>query len=57
LGNQVAGNVGGGGPGKGRVLYGQSGLQGQHGAPAPGNPRPVPSEHIISSFGPDYRKP
>jgi hypothetical protein len=32
LGNQVAGNVGGGGPGKGRTLYGQSGVQGMHGA-------------------------
>jgi hypothetical protein len=40
LGNQIAGNVGSGGPGKGRTLYGQAGSQGQHGAVASGNPRP-----------------
>ncbi len=39
LGNAVALNVAGGGPGKGRNLYGQSGSQAQHGAPA-GQPRP-----------------
>jgi hypothetical protein len=32
LGNEVALNVGGGGVGTGRVLYGQSGTQAQHGA-------------------------
>jgi hypothetical protein len=40
LGNSVALNVGGGGPGKGRTLHGQAGSQGCHGAPAPGNPMP-----------------
>lgn len=39
LGNEVAKNVGSGGPGKGRTLYGQSGSQAQHG-PAAGSPRP-----------------
>lgn len=33
LGNSVAMNVGGGGPGKGRVLYGQCGTQSQYGKP------------------------
>jgi hypothetical protein len=39
LGNELAGNVGGGGPGKGRQLYGQSGMQRQHGAAAGSPPR------------------
>jgi hypothetical protein len=38
LGNQIATNVGKGGVGTGRTLYGQCGSQGTHGAPAPGNP-------------------
>ena len=38
-GNQVALNVKGGGPGTGRTLYGQSGVQGCHGTPAQGLPR------------------
>lgn len=33
LGNAVATNVGGGGPGTGRVLYGQCGTQQQYGKP------------------------
>jgi hypothetical protein len=37
LGNEVAKNVGGGGPGAGRVVMG-CGTQGQHGPVAPGNP-------------------
>lgn len=41
LGSEVATNVGGGGPGKGRTLYGQGGTQGCHGAPDPGNPPPA----------------
>jgi len=53
LGNQVATNVGRGGPGTGRTLYGQSGLQGQHGPANPGNPRPVPQSHPLSEFGPN----
>jgi hypothetical protein len=36
----VALNVGGGGCGTGRTLYGQSGSQGQHGSVNPGNPPP-----------------
>jgi hypothetical protein len=55
LGNSVALNVGKGGVGTGRTLYGQSGSQGTHGSTNPGNPRLVPREHIISSFGPDYK--
>jgi hypothetical protein len=39
-GNEVALNVGKGGCGTGRTLYGQAGSQGTHGAPAPGNPQP-----------------
>jgi hypothetical protein len=39
-GNEVAKNVGDGGPGKGYVQYGQSGSQGCHGTPAQGNPPP-----------------
>jgi hypothetical protein len=35
LGNAVATNVNGGGPGKGRVLYGQSGYQAQHSGSVP----------------------
>ena len=57
FGNQVALNVGKGGPGTGRTLYGQSGSQGCHGQPASGNPRPVSDRHIISSYGPDYSRP
>ena len=57
FGNEVALNVGKGGPGTGRTLYGQAGSQGTHGATNLGNPRPVPQGHIIESFGPSYRKP
>jgi hypothetical protein len=39
FGNEVATNVGGGGPGKGRVLYGQAGSQGQHGSVNLSGPR------------------
>ena len=39
LGNQVALNVGGGGPGKGRTIY-KSGQQCMGGAPDRGNPTP-----------------
>jgi hypothetical protein len=54
LGNQVALNVGGGGVGKGRTLYGQAGSQGQHGQPASGN-APAKGRDILSEFGPDYK--
>ena len=40
FGNEVALNVGKGGCGTGRTLYGQAGSQGTHGAVNPGNPRP-----------------
>src|SRR5215472_8250132 len=36
FGNEVAGNVGKGGPGTGGTLHGQSGSQGCHGQPAQG---------------------
>jgi hypothetical protein len=52
LGNEVARNVGKGGCGTGRVLYGQSGSQGQHGPSAPGNP-PAKNTDILRQFGPD----
>jgi hypothetical protein len=55
-GNEVALNVGKGGCGTGRTLY-KTGSQGQQGATSPGNPRPVPDRHILSSYGPDYRRP
>jgi hypothetical protein len=51
LGNEVALNVGGGGPGAGRTLYGQSGVQGQHGPVNPG--KPTPAREILRDFGPD----
>jgi hypothetical protein len=47
FGNEVAGNVGRGGPGAGRTLYGQSGQQGMHGAANPGNPRPNPRRDAL----------
>jgi hypothetical protein len=50
LGNAAAKNVGAGGPGAGRVVYG-SGTQGQHGAAA-GSPKPA-GRDILSDFGPD----
>ena len=40
FGNEVALNVGKGGPGAGRALHGQAGSQGTHGATNPGSPRP-----------------
>jgi hypothetical protein len=50
LGNAIAGNVKGGGPGAGRVLYGQSGTQGQHGSPAPGN-APTKVRDTLAEYG------
>jgi hypothetical protein len=55
FGNEVALNVGPGGCGTGRTIY-KTGSQGTQGT-NPGNPRPVPSRHIIDSYGPDYRRP
>ena len=48
FGNELATNVGKGGPGAGRTLYGQSGQQGCHGQPASGNPRP-PGRGILTN--------
>jgi hypothetical protein len=45
LGNEVALNVGGGGPGTGRTVHATGG-QGTHGPVAPGNPT-----HKRGSFG------
>jgi hypothetical protein len=56
FGNAKALDVGKGGCGTGRTLYGQSGSQGMHGQPARGNPQPQQGD-ILSQYGPDYRKP
>src|SRR6516162_11761834 len=56
FGNEVALNVGRGGPGKGRDVH-ASGSQGVHGGTNPGNPRAVPGRDLLSDFGPDYRRP
>jgi hypothetical protein len=53
FGNEVALNVKGGGPGKGREVM-RTGSQGTHGSPAPGN-APPKSGDILSQFGPDYK--
>ena len=52
-GNEVALNVGKGGPGTGRTLYGQSGSQKQYGS---GGPQKPAGRDILSSFGPDYKQ-
>jgi hypothetical protein len=53
LGNEVALNVGRGGPGAGRVVH-QSGSQGQHGPAVQGStPRP---RDILSEFGPESKR-
>jgi hypothetical protein len=49
-------NVGEGGCGTGRTLYGQSGSQGLHGQPAPGN-APTKTRDTLADYGPDYRRP
>jgi hypothetical protein len=41
------------GPGGGRVLYGQSGVQGQHGPAVPGSHRPGAGKDILSEYGKD----
>jgi hypothetical protein len=51
LGNAKALDVGKGGVGTGRKLYGQSGTQGCHG-PVAGQPKPQGRE-ILREFGPD----
>jgi hypothetical protein len=55
FGNEKALDVGKGGCGTGRTLYGQAGSQGTHGAVNPGN-APVKNRDILREFGPDYRK-
>jgi hypothetical protein len=55
FGNEVALNVGKGGCGTGRTIY-KTGSQGTQGTTNPGNPRPQ-GRDILSSYGPDYRKP
>src|SRR5262245_38486111 len=47
FGNEVALNVGAGGCGTGRTLYGQAGSQATHGATNPGNPRPNPRRDAL----------
>jgi hypothetical protein len=54
FGNEVALNVKGGGPGKGRTVM-PAGGQGTHGAVNPGN-APAKNRDILSDYGPDYRK-
>jgi hypothetical protein len=49
LGNEITTNVKGGGPGKGRVLYGQSGSNQTYG-PVAGAPKPQ-GRDILSEFG------
>ena len=55
FGNEVALNVGKGGPGTGRTTY-SCGSQGVHGGANPGNPRPQ-GRDVLSDYGPDYRRP
>jgi hypothetical protein len=51
LGNSLTNNVGKGGPGTGRTLYGQSGMQQMHGAPVQGQ---APGRRdILSEYGRD----
>jgi hypothetical protein len=54
LGNEIASNVKGGGPGTGRTLYGQGGTNRQYG-PVAGQRRPE-SRDILSQFGPEKSK-
>ena len=54
LGNTLATNVGKGGPGTGRTLYGQSGTNQTYG-PVAGNPKPQ-GRDILREYGPDYKR-
>jgi hypothetical protein len=54
FGNEVALNVGKGGPGTGRDVH-ASGSQGQHGQPAQGNP-PAQQGDILNQYGPNIRR-
>jgi hypothetical protein len=53
LGNELAKNVGKGGVGTGRTLYGQCGSQGTYGSPNPGATRPGAEKPILNFYGPD----
>jgi hypothetical protein len=50
LGNQLATNVGGGGPGTGRQLLGKSGTQCQTGPANPGQPNAGANKKIFPGF-------
>lgn len=52
LGNQVALNVGQGGPGSGRTLYGQGGTQS---ATPAANPMPK-GKDLLNEFGPNVKR-
>jgi len=52
FGNQVALNVGKGGCGTGRTLYGQAGSQGQYGSGGPAKPA---GRDILGDFGPESK--
>jgi hypothetical protein len=54
LGNELAKNVGKGGPGAGRNLYGQSGSNQVYG-PVAGSPKPQ-GRDILNDFGPDSKR-
>jgi hypothetical protein len=49
FGNEVALNVGKGGCGTGRTLYGQAGSQGTHGGVNPGTPRPNTQRNALDN--------
>jgi hypothetical protein len=50
FGNEVALNVGGGGPGAGRKNYGQSGTNTTYGTPAPGAPNPGAKKELFPGW-------
>jgi hypothetical protein len=54
FGNEVALNVGGGGPGAGREVM-RSGAQGTHGSVSPGN-APAKNKDILNEYGPNIRR-
>jgi hypothetical protein len=62
LGNELATNVGCGGPGAGRTVY-QRGMQAQHGSAAAGSrnaapdvPATKPGRDILNDYGPNRRR-
>src|SRR5262245_888261 len=61
LGNELAGNVGKGGPGAGRTLYGQSGSNQTYGPVARGEGLPTPGSKItghdiLADYGPEIKR-